>query len=95
MIVVTSFAAGFGVATMLVGAIAVCCSIRQSNEVKRIGGVYSKVGMGDTEMVGVGIDDSIDDILGEDDDDISPQPSESSSKSVEQDYAESLAKARQ
>ena len=66
------FLAGFGTATMVVGAVAACYVQSKNAHAKRIGGVYSKVNTVDqaeVEMAGspLGDDDvdDIDDILAE------------------------------
>ena len=66
------FLAGFGTATMIVGAVAACYVQSQNAQAKRIGGVYSKVNtveQAEVEMAGspLGDDDvdDIDDILAE------------------------------
>ena len=66
------FLAGFGTATMVVGAVAACYVQSKNAQAKRIGGVYSKVNTVDqaeVEMAGspLGDDDvdDIDDILAE------------------------------
>ena len=66
------FLAGFGTATMIVGAVAACYVQSKNAQAKRIGGVYSKVNTVDqaeVEMAGspLGDDDvdDIDDILAE------------------------------